>query len=61
MNGWHTIKNVRKELSEALKSAKGGDPTTSLACMENAINLLVKHLKEAQAPEYGFEAETLGS
>jgi hypothetical protein len=61
MNGWHTIKKVRTELSEALRLAKHGQNATAHARVWRARELLDKYCKESRGPKYGFEAETLGS
>lgn len=61
MNGWHTIKQVRAELTQALALAKHGHTSTAAVCMERAKDLLEKYCKENFTPKRGFEAETLGS
>ncbi|GAI02644.1 unnamed protein product, partial [marine sediment metagenome] len=40
MNGEETIEKVRKELSEAKKSAKEGDPELTNSCLKCAYNIL---------------------
>lgn len=61
MNGWNTIKEVRTELSEALKLAKAGNKSTAAACMKHAKHLLTQYCKDKIAPGHGFDAEVLGS
>ncbi len=57
MNGWDTIKEVRRELSEAKGLACDGHFKTAYACMSHAKNLLVKYCETAKGPDYGFEGD----
>ena len=55
MDGWKIIKEVRVELSEAVKRAKDGNKTTAACCMSHACRLLEKYCKEERGKDHGFE------
>ena len=59
MNGWHTIKQVRAEMTKAFKAAKDYNAPAARRCMRRAEHLLDNYCKECDYPMYGFESELL--
>lgn len=61
MNGWHTIKEVRKNITEAAYWARRNKKTYAREYMKRARRLLVQYCKDERYPEHGFETEEIGS